>query len=70
MSKEAMLAARADLEGLVGAGVELDEAFQEVLQAHLPLEVVNSAPAAHLCAMYLSLGEVPDVAPAVWLNSL
>ena len=58
------MAARADLEGLVGAGVELDEALQEALQAHLPLEVVNSAPAADLCAMYLSLGEVPDVAPA------
>ena len=30
----------------------------------MPLEVVNSAPAANLCAMYLSLGEVPNVAPA------
>ena len=63
MSKEAVLAARADLEGLVGAGVELYEALQEALQAHLPLEVVNSVPAADLCAMYLSLGEVLDVAP-------
>ena len=51
MSKEAVLAARADLEGLVGAGVELDAALQEALQAHLPLEVVNSAPAADLCAI-------------------
>ena len=59
-----MLAARADLEGLVGAGVELDEALQEALQAHLPLEVVNSAPAADLCTTYLSLGEVLDVARA------
>ena len=59
-----MLAARADLEGLVGAGVELDEAMQEALQAHLLLEVVNSMPAVDLCAMYLSLGEVQDVAPA------
>ena len=59
-----MLAARADLEGLVGAGVELDEALQEALQAKLPLEMVNSVPASDLCAMYLSLGEVPDVDPA------
>ena len=58
------MAARADLEGLVGAGVELDKALQKALQAHLQLEVVNSAPAADLCAMYFSLGEVPDVAPA------
>ena len=43
-----MLAARADLEGLVGAGVQLDEALQEALQAHLLLELVNSAPAADL----------------------
>ena len=58
------MAARADLEGLVGVGAELDEALQEALQAHLPLEVVNLVPAADLCTMYLSLGEVPDIAPA------
>ena len=66
-----MLAARADLEGLVGAGVELDEALQEALQAHLQLEVVNSMPAADLYAMYLSLGEVRcSPGPVVWFNSL
>ena len=59
-----MFAARANLEGLVGAWVELDDALQEVLQAHLLLEMVNPVPAAELCAMYLNVGEVPDVAPA------
>ena len=35
----------------------------------MPLEVVNSMPAADLCAMHLSLGQVPDVAPAQWYGS-
>ena len=66
MSKANVQAVKSDLQGLVGEGVELDEALEEAIQANLPVTLLTedaTSCRASLCATYHSLEEAPDTTP-------
>ena len=67
MSKKDMEAVKADLQGLVSDGMDLDVALEEAIQAHLPVVVedeIRGGP--DLQAMYHTLEEVPDASPQLY----
>ena len=62
-----MEAVKADLQGLVSDGVDLDVALEEAIQAHLPVVVEDEiSGGSDLQAMYHTLDEVPDASPQLY----
>lgn len=67
VSKKDMEAVKADLQGLVSDGVDLDVALEEAIQAHLPVVVEDEiSGGSDLQAMYHTLEEVPDASPQLY----
>ena len=70
VSKKDMKAVKADLQGLVSDGVDLDVALEEAIQAHLPVVVYDEiSSSSDLQAMYHTLDEVPDARPQLYGGS-
>ena len=67
VSKKDMEAVKADLQGLVSEGVDMDVALEEAMQAHLPVVVHDEISGGlDLQAMYHTLEEVPDASPQLY----
>ena len=67
VSKKDMEGVKADFQGLVSDGMDLDVALEEAIQAHLPVVVEDEiSGGSDLQAMYHTLEEVPDANPQLY----
>ena len=70
VSKNDMEAVKADLQGLVLDGMNLDVALEEAIQAHLPVVVEDEiSGGSDVQVMYHTLEEVPDASPQLYGGS-